>query len=1449
MQTTEPLRLNPPSLPSGGGAITGLKSDTPVAAPDGGASLSIQFPVSGGRGYAPTLVLNYHSQRGNGPFGMGWDLDLPSVRRRSDKGVPLYDLSDEFIGPDGEVLVAVQTSSGEEKRSASSLLEGSETLGKFIVRSFRARSESDFSRLEYWTPDGGTGVDFWVLYRPDGQVHLLGRNPQARIWDPQNHAHTAVWLLESSVSPGGEQIYYQYRGEDNKNCDAAELKAHPDAGSVAETDTDSRAYDGAQRYLVAAYYGNKKAARSLPALTEPLREYDWIFVVKIDYGVRVTSKESPPSWQRPTYGDWALRKDLFSRYQYGFDLRTRRLARQVLLFHRINTLKGSRNEGEPLELVSRLLFDHNENASLTTISWLQLMAYEQGTRTLRVLPPHECFWQSFENPTNPRWQTLTPGGLSPLQPWQLVDLNGEGMAGILYQDNGGWWYRAPERRAGNDPDAVSWGDATPLPVIPAARARGTLADLNGDGYLEWVITAPGIAGRYERTPEDGWLHFTPLSALPTEYHHPRAQLADILGAGLSDLLLIGPRSVRLYAAQGDGWAGGKTVVQSADIMLPVPGADARVLVAFSDMAGSGQQQLVEIRATGVQYWPNLGHGRFGHAIEMPGFSVSDFNPDQLYLADIDGSGTTDLIYARSDQLQIWRNQCGNRFAPPFAVRLPAGVRYDRTCYLYLADIQGLGVASLLLTIPHPTPRHWLCNLSTAKSGLLIGMTNNMGARHRFFYRSSAQFWLDEKAAAVATGAPIPPCYLPFAVHCLQRVEMQDEITGNLLVSSIRYRHGAWDRQERELRGFGWVEVSDSDTIAAEGSAKEISMPAVQRNWYATGLPALDKQLASEYWQGDKAAFSSFTPRFTEGSGDSEQTIEADEHNAFWLQRGLRGLLLRSELYGRDGSHQATVPYSVTENRPQVRLVQSKGKYPVVWPAVVVSRTYLYERIDSDPQCSEQLGLTCDEYGQPLRQLTIHYPRRARPATNPWPENLPASLFADSFDEQQQWLRLQLLQSSQYHLSNLTNGIWWLGLADRSRGDVYLHPASAVPAGGLTLELLLKNDSLVAPQLPSVLTGQQQIWYFNALSQPSPRAPGFPPRVAFMETAGLDSEMVSELAGKVTENNLTQAGWQQADYLFPRDSEKNKKLWVARQGYLNYAAQDHFWLPVSYQETLLTGKITVTRTAFDCAIKQLTDASGLTVSAEYNWYFLQPCRITDANDNQYSVTFDALGRVTTMRFSGTENGQQSGYSSASVTIPVSASDAFELGKKGPLAVAQCVAYIADSWWSTTRQAGAKMPPHVVILTTDRYDSDPAQQIRQQVIFNDGFGRVLQVSTRQENGAAWQQNDDNSLSTDSEGLPLVVNTPHRWSISGRTEYDNKGQRVRQYQPFFLDGWKYLRDDSARRDLYADTHYYDATGRETDVKTAKGWLRRRLYTPWCVVNEDENDTAAEIEQETSE
>lgn len=998
MQNTENLQLETPSLPKGGGAITGLKGNIATIGPDGAVTLTLPLPISLGRGYGPSLTLSYHSRAGNSVFGMGWDIQQPTIRRHTLYGVPNYNESDLFIGPDGEILVPTLTENGTPQTRRTNTLLGVNLKSYFSLYHYRSRAETDFSKLEYWRPENVNEQDFWVLYRSDGQVTLFGRNPQSRISSPLNLSQTAIWLIESSVSATGEQIYYQYRSEDEILCSTTEKQQHPNAIS--------------QRYLTAAWYGNKHASRTLPALIDIPTVNDWLFSVVCDFGERHTDIATKPDWLAPNQGDWPCRLDCFSTYEYGFNLRTRRLCRQILTYHAINQLAGKEPVGEPLSLVSRLLFNYQEDKSITTLESVTQAAYELDG-TLQQLPPLVFGWQSFSPPQTSQWQLRQDiGKLAPQPSFQLVDLNGEGITGILYKDNHGWWYRPPIRQTGDHTDAITWDNAILLSSIPSLLEKGSLIDLDGDGYLEWLVTLSGVTGCYDRTPEGEWRPFTPLLAIPIEFTHPRAQLADILGVGKTDLALIGPKSVRLYAGKEDGWTPAQTILQT-ESTLPAYAANDDILIAFSDIVGSGQQHLVEIRAEGVRYWPNLGHGHFSAPISLSGFSqpTATFNPNQLFLADIDGSGTTDIIYALTDKLVVYRNQSGNHFATPFDIPLPDGVNYDRTCHVQLADIQGLGIASILLTVPHPTPRSWSYHLSPKKPHLLNSINNNMGGRHLLHYRSSAQFWLDEKMQAIVAGKPAPVSYLPFPLHVLQRKEIIDDITGNHLVNDIAYQHGVWDGQEKEFRGFGFVKITDTDTITSRGTAEEITMPSVEYRWYATGFPKVDSHLPEEYWQGDNLAFKQFSPRFTIGFSDNEQIYPPDNEHAFWINRALKGQLLRSETFGLDNNTLATTPYSMTEHRIQVRIVEERGIYPVTWTSTIENRSYHYERISRDPQCQQNILLSSNAYGLPLKQVSINYPRRSKPIESPYPDTLPDTLFASSYDEQQQMLRLGLTQTS------------------------------------------------------------------------------------------------------------------------------------------------------------------------------------------------------------------------------------------------------------------------------------------------------------------------------------------------------------------------------------------------------------------------------------------------------
>jgi hypothetical protein len=72
------------SLPKGGGAIKGMGEKFAANPVTGTGSMSVPIATSPGRsGFGPQLSLSYDSGAGNGIFGLGWNLSLPSITRKS----------------------------------------------------------------------------------------------------------------------------------------------------------------------------------------------------------------------------------------------------------------------------------------------------------------------------------------------------------------------------------------------------------------------------------------------------------------------------------------------------------------------------------------------------------------------------------------------------------------------------------------------------------------------------------------------------------------------------------------------------------------------------------------------------------------------------------------------------------------------------------------------------------------------------------------------------------------------------------------------------------------------------------------------------------------------------------------------------------------------------------------------------------------------------------------------------------------------------------------------------------------------------------------------------------------------------------------------------------------------------------------------------------------------
>ena len=79
--------------------------------------MSLPLPLTAGRGgVTPSVVLSYSSGGGNGPFGLGWSVNQPSCRRKTDKGIPRYfdegEQADTIVLSDAEDLVPLLEESG-----------------------------------------------------------------------------------------------------------------------------------------------------------------------------------------------------------------------------------------------------------------------------------------------------------------------------------------------------------------------------------------------------------------------------------------------------------------------------------------------------------------------------------------------------------------------------------------------------------------------------------------------------------------------------------------------------------------------------------------------------------------------------------------------------------------------------------------------------------------------------------------------------------------------------------------------------------------------------------------------------------------------------------------------------------------------------------------------------------------------------------------------------------------------------------------------------------------------------------------------------------------------------------------------------------------------------------------------------------------------------------------
>ncbi|WP_439849866.1 SpvB/TcaC N-terminal domain-containing protein [Pseudomonas syringae] len=1415
-----------PSLPKGGGAIQSIGKGWGAVGTSGAASVEIALPISPGRDYAPMLSLGYQSTSGNGLFGLGWNLSRACVARRANKGVPSYTGDDLMLGPGGDVWLPELNDDGAAVTTQVGSYNGHDLDTTYEVLRYFARVEGAFDRIEHWRispADSG----FWLIHGADGSLHLYGKTLSSRIANPDEPSHVAEWLLEESMNAIGEHILYQYSPEDGQ-------------GLPADYSRDF----SAQRYLSRVRYGNALAHPVLYLWNESsLADLHWHFELLFDYGERNTDQASMPTYEKQI--PWPVRSDPHSSFAYGFELGNLRLCRQVLMFHHFPDELGE----APL-LIQRLWLDYVQtHLKYNLLVKAQAQAWD-GTLYERLdqHPVTQFQYTEFDGQNDIYTPFDALQNLSDGQQYQMVDLYGDGLPGVLYRDDKAWLYREPIRDTAGGADAVAYQPYEPLLRIPTADStkpvRQTLTDLTGDGRLDWIVAQPGMAGFFTLNPDRSWSNYATFSAFPAEFFHPQSQMADLVGDGLSDLALIGPRSVRLYAnRRAEGFAAAVDVPHDED-RLPLLSDSSTELVAFSDLLGTGQQHLIRIRHNEIRVWPNLGGGRFGKGqlfASLP-YTYEAFDSSCVRLADLDGSGASDLLYLQTDCFQVFMNEGGNALAAAFDQPWPEGVRYDRLCQVSAADLLGLGFSSLVLTVPHMKPRHWSLYYAADGAGtvvkpyLLKSTNNNLGASGQVSYRSSAQEWLDEKNELRAAGNIAVP-ELPFPVHVVVRQTMKDEVTGNTLTQLFSYRQGFYDPREREFRGFGLLLQTDTETPLQ--SQEDLTAPVLNKTWFHTGrYPA---RPGTDYDRSDLAARMPgeyILCEFDATANTDRPITEPDEATLQEMARTLSGSVLRSEVFGLDASQKPTVLYSTQSCRYLVRQLQALSAhrpYASMLPLSLEVITYRYEADElEDPMCEHSLSLAWDRYGSPLHSVSVNCARRKQPGdAPPFEDPHQQQWWEASHDEAQQHSYLTEMRAEAIHLD--TPQSWRLGLPYRARSNAMVTPASALTPAQISYEQFTDPSGPFAT-MPRTLTSLSVQRYIGCGDGEAT----FEALADAVETAELDNHALTayeRVMDSVTlADKLVEIGYEQMPSFLPTD---NLNLWSIKRGFVTYAGPEHFFRPTTFRPTRSHGWSLVEYDAYSLFTTRITDPAGCVTTAEYDYRVLQPRRIVDPNQNTQEADYDAFGRLCATSFYGTELGEQVGFPPLNRTghYWASASEAVQ-GPENALG-SQASALYYDGNVATGL---VQIPLATAALVADRYPEDPDRQIRISMASVDGFGRALQTRQLVEDGNAYSVDQGGNLELEG-GKPKIVHASPRWRVSERVEYNNKGLAVRVYRPYFANSHVYINDASIRTQNIVDKQFYDPLGRPTITITAKGWMRRQTYRVWYTISEDENDTAEEV------
>ncbi|WP_245598395.1 SpvB/TcaC N-terminal domain-containing protein [Sporocytophaga myxococcoides] len=1470
------MQINVPviSMPKGGGAIKGIDEKFSVNAVNGTMSLSIPLPFATARGVSPQLQLSYNSGSGNGIFGLGWSFGLPSIKRKTDKYLPQYfdeKDSDTFLFSEAEDLVPafkkgidgkfVKKSDGcyeiDDKDSEDHL---------YTIRTYLPRIEGNFARIERWC-EKHTSKITWRVTTKENVTTLFGWSSNSKIFDPKDPHKIFEWLPEFIFDDKGNCAHYIYQKENDVGLDISYVhnKNRHDKEKITYTNL----------YLSKILYGNKTPYKSFGD-AYPL-DSDYLFSTILDYGEYSDDTYEPVN-------EWTFRKDAFSNYKAGFEIRTTRVCKRVLLFHHF---KGN---GEYDGLVRSLNFEYDNDAPedftfLKSITSTGHIKKPDGSYSEKSLPPMEFQYEKHQ--WNDQIKTISrenlmnaPAGVDD-QNYQFTDLYGEGLPGILTEQASAWYYKS---NLGNGRFAQA-ELVSPKPSFQGLANKLQLADLDADGKKQLVSFEAETRGYFEINDDATWKPFRYFKGFPNiDIHSPDVRMLDLNGDGKPDLLVSEDDIFTWYPSEGrDGYSVALRNLKSKNEEdgPAVIFADNAQTIFLADMTGDGLTDIVRIRNGEVCYWANLGYGNFSAKITMdqsPFFDREEaFTPSLIRLADIDGSGTTDIIYLGKNKFTCWKNLSGNRFSEtPFEISSFPPVNLQTK--VSAMDLLGNGLSCIVWSSAHEeglqAPLRFIDLMNSKKPHIITCFKNNLGKEVHLEYIPSTKYYLQDKSEGKTWATKIP-----FPIHCISKTITKDKISGASFVSQYRYHHGYYDRAEKEFRGFGMVEQVDTETFDhwVKGNASNIveeplhQEPVISKSWFHTGAfvnkSGILDQFKEDYWYSEIKRQRYEVPhhesdlndaRIISTTGTDVLTQESLSEQE-WREalRSCKGMGLRSEVFANDAAkygntvkakQKALTPFSVATHNCFIEMLQPKGqnKHAVFVVKESEAITYCYERNPEDPRISHTLNIQFDDYGNVLESASVVYPRKI--ADN----NLPK----ETRDEQgktnivylkkdftndiitQETYRLRMPGESQtFELKNVKKTGQYYTLEDFS--DILL------PQKSETIQYH-EHDK---PPLPGkaqkrLIEHVRSTYYRDAMDKALP--------LYKMDSKGISyanyqlaytPELLQDIyQGRVQNSHMTEGKFIQF--------EDDPNWWIG-SGTVNFIAnsetqtdaQNRFYVPTSYKDSFDA----VTKVKYDnyfLHVIETEDALGSKSNIEkFNYRTLAPSLVKDINDNLTEVITDELGMVKAIavKGKGDEADDLAGLSDITDKTEALAIQSFLQENDSTQLTIKAKSLLKKATMRFVYDLDAfridKKPVVVAGIMREVY-SDSESPVQLSFEYSNGISEVIMKKVQAEPGIAKRVtiNENNTYVIDE------VNTADdnhlRWIGNGRTIRNNKGNAVKQYEPYFSVSQHYEDQKELVETGMTALIYYDAPGRLIKTIMPDDTFSKIEFNTWEQAAYDTND-----------